>query len=134
MIRLSNWKTRLVQYLAQHIDEQYEIGTFDCALFAAGAIEAMTGTDIAAPFKGKYRSFARGYALMQAAGHADHVAYFASLLPEVHPSAAAPGDIAVVDVDGDAALGVVQGEMVYALAERGLVLIPLREVSRCFKV
>lgn len=54
--RRGDWEAALAHYLAQCEGKPYAYGSHDCALFAAGAVMAMTGTDIAAEFRGKYRS------------------------------------------------------------------------------
>jgi hypothetical protein len=119
LVRRPDWRSRLDQYLAACARRKFDAGRHDCALFAAGAVEAVTGTDLAAEYRGRYRTIRGGKRI--AGG--DHVALAASLLPSresvLH---ARPGDIAVL---GDA-LGVVCGEHIAALHPvRGLASLPL---------
>ena len=44
--RFENWPERLNQYIADCQQKQFSWGEFDCALFTAGAIKAMTGLDL----------------------------------------------------------------------------------------
>lgn len=47
-MRLENWPERLSKYLDSVVDTPFELGKFDCAIFADGAVEAVTGRS---PFK-----------------------------------------------------------------------------------
>lgn len=132
--RRPDWLARLTVYLAAAARQPYAIGTHDCALFAAGAVEAVTGHDPAAVWRGAYDSKMAGLRLLRAAGHDDHLAATSATLPEIAPPFAAPGDIAAVhDGAGQTALGVVQGEMVYVLRETGLGLVPRTAMFRAWR-
>ncbi len=52
--RLPDWPVRLNEYIVKAQSEQFDLGTHDCCTFAAGAVEAMTGVDPMADFRGKY--------------------------------------------------------------------------------
>lgn len=132
--RRADWKQQLIQYMADSARTPFKPGVHDCALFAAGAVFAMTDVDFAADFRGKYRTLKSGLKLLQSAGFADHAALAASLFPEVHPAFAVPGDLAVVpDGQGDA-LGIVQGPAIYVLGMDGLGLVSLLAARRAFRV
>lgn len=135
MQRKPDWHMALCQYLAEAGRAPFAHGTHDCALFAAGAVAAMTGEDPAARWRGKYKSLKGGLGAMRRAGVADHVAMAARVLAEIPPAMARPGDIAVIP-DGDLpALGVVQGEWIYVLAPGGgLALVELTRAARAFRV
>ncbi len=135
-IRFADWKSRLGVYIAGRFGQPFRPGEFDCALFAAGAVEAMTGVDFAAPFKGRYTSLEEGIEALRAEGHADHLALIAATFEEVHPAFAQPGDIALLDGGDHAAIGIVQGEHVYALRSdgRGVGLAPRDAMQRAWRV
>lgn len=133
-MRHSDWRSRLTAYLTEHAQARFRPGRMDCALFAAGAVAAMTDTDPGRGWRGTYRSLRRGHRLMQAAGHADHIAYFASLFPEVAPAEAHQGDVAVVEEEDMACLGIVQGEMIYVVTLAGFGLVPRERMVRAFRV
>jgi hypothetical protein len=135
MSRLKDWEPRLVDCLGQASGKPFKAGHHDCALFVAACVEAMTGTDLAAEWRGRYRTIRGGIARLRRAGHADHVACVASMFEEVLPTYARRGDIGVVDgTDGFGALGIVQGEGVYVLTESGLGIQPRRKLKRAFQV
>lgn len=135
MMRRPDWKVRLTDYVARAARVPYAIGRHDCALFAAGAVEAVTGRDPASGWRGAYDTKIAGLKALRRAGHDDHLAATAALLEEIHPAFAAAGDIAAVrDAEsGSLVLGVVQGEMVYVLRETGLGLVPRSAMVRAFR-
>lgn len=133
--RHPDWQARLGAYLADVAGRPFRAGRLDCALFAAGAVEAMTGQDHAALWRGKYKSLKAGNALLQEQGWADHVAVVASLFPETPTAYAQTGDIAVLPADRrGAALGIVQGAGVYALSPAGLSIVSRLHAQRAFTV
>jgi len=134
MNRHQDWEVRLVEYVVPLMGADFQFGRLDCALFASGAVQAMTGADLARGYRG-YRSMATGLRKLREAGHEDHIALAASLLEEVPVAMAHRGDIAVVEGDEGPALGVVQGEMIYVLRPSGGVgLVFLTDALRAFRV
>ncbi|NTT86928.1 DUF6950 family protein [Tabrizicola fusiformis] len=133
-MRKADWKACLTDYVAGLAQRPFEPGLNDCALFAAGAVAAMTGSDPAHGWRGRYRTLRGGLRLLRKQGYTDQIAYAASLLPEIPVAFAAPGDLAVVNSPAGPALGVVQGEGVYVLTPVGLGLLPLLSATRAFRV
>jgi hypothetical protein len=132
--RTHGWQGRLVEYLVRARRTPFKEGQHDCALFAAGAVAAMTGTDIAQGWRGRYRTTAGGMRVLRREGFSDHVALVAHHFAEVPVVQARPGDIAVVNSPDGAALGVVQGEFIYVLRPTGFGLVGLMDASLAFKV
>lgn len=132
-MRHQDWFAPLVEYLAGASAATFNPGTHDCALFAAGAVRAMTGTDFAAEYRGRYTTLRGGVRVLRKAGYRDHIDLARScLLVTESPS---PGDLAVVALDdGSRALGVVQGTQVYLLRSTGLCLVPLAAAELFLKV
>lgn len=131
--RLPDWQQRLTDYLRAHHARPFAWGRWDCAIFTAGAVRAMTGRDPMRGLRG-YRTLAEGLRKARARGLEDHVAAVAATFPEIHPAFAGPGDIAVVPGAPGLALGLVQGPQVYVLGDRGLGLMSLTEAQRAFRV
>ena len=97
----------------------------------------MTGIDHAATWRGTYRTLTDGQVALRAAGHIDHVELVAALLPEIPPSLAQVGDIAVLPSaipDEAGAMGVIQGPAVYALSSSGLAITSRLQIQRAFRV
>ena len=135
--RLPDWRARLGVYLARMARASFRPGRHDCALFAAGAVEAMTGTDIAASWRGTYRTLDAGQAALADAGFASHVDVVARLFRETSPALAQVGDLALLPSDlpeEPGALGVIQGPRVYALSPSGLELVDRLTIKRAFAV
>ena len=132
--RLPDWRPRLIAYLHEVAHKPFVEGQHDCALFAAGAVQAMTGTDLAAEWRG-YSSTREGIKALISSGYKSHVDIVASMFDEVAPALAQPGDIAAVQLDDDIpALGVVQGERIYVVGPDRLLSIPRRSAIRAFEV
>ena len=134
MGRVNNWRAALTDYVIETAGEPFAIGKSDCAMWAAGAVQAMTGKDFARGFRG-YTTIAGGLRKLKARGFADHVALAAANFEEVPPAFAEVGDIAVVEGDdGTDALGIVQGEMIYVSWPTGRAIVPLTSAKRAFRV
>lgn len=54
MDRRPEWESALAEYIASVRDRPFEWGRHDCILHACAAVEAMTGVDPAAAYRGKY--------------------------------------------------------------------------------
>jgi hypothetical protein len=135
MARKPDWKIRLITYLGEAARKPFQPGKHDCALFAAGAVKAMTGKDFARGYRGRYRTLKGGLKTLQKAGFADHIALAASLLEDIPVSFAGPGDLAVIATPDGPALGVVQGEGIYLLTmDDRMGLRPMAEAIRAFRV
>src|SRR5690348_10475155 len=110
-----HWQTRHFHaFLMERCDQPFAWGTNDCALFAADAILANTGTDIAAEFRGLYTTERGAFeAIWKVTGGstvADAAAYCASkhgLVEHEHPLMAKRGDLVVVENGGSFIAGVV---------------------------
>lgn len=132
--RRADWRDRLIRFLALAAAKPFAPGRHDCALFAAGAVTAMTGADPARGWRG-YRSLAAGRRKLEAAGYADQVALAAAICPEIAPAFAGVGDLAVLPADEvGAALGVVQGPGIYCLRPSGLAVVSRLHAQRAFRV
>jgi hypothetical protein len=144
--RLTDWRPRLQAYLAEVTARPFAYGSHDCALFAAGAVQAMTGEDLARDYRGDYQSLKGGLKLLVKAGHADHVAVLRARFEEIAPAFAAVGDIAVIGPEaapsaepsrntlGTAALGIFAGEHIAVLREDGLGFTPRTAAKLAFRV
>lgn len=139
MITLSrrrDWRARLNAYIAEIKAAPLEWGAHDCAVgLAARAIEAMTGVDVAAEWRGRYATPAEALRVLREDGFADLEALGRSMLPAVHPSRGQLGDIALVPT-GEAldALGVVIGDRILVLTQTGVGSVDLLAARVVFRV
>ncbi|MDP2738703.1 MAG: hypothetical protein Q8O82_08385 [Pseudorhodobacter sp.] len=134
-MRLPDWQPRLLAFIASSVARPFVYGQHDCALFAAGAVQAMCGVDLAAAWRGHYATRLGGIRALRRAGFRDHIDVAARQFAEVAAAAARVGDLAVVAGDDGPALGLVQGPMIYVLRPGGgLGLVPLASATRIFRV
>lgn len=131
--RRDDWQPRLTQYIATNGLQPFEFGVNDCALFAAGAVEAMTGEDIAAPFRG-YTNERGGLLALKRAGFEDHVDLCRQSLPTLPGHIPQTGDIALVPGDGGNALGVVVENIVIVLGPDRMDRMPMSDIIEVFAV
>jgi len=144
LTRTDHWATReLNTHLEDTASTPFEWGTHDCALFAANAIEAMTGVDIASDFRGQYTDEASAMEAIQSITGGttveDAAAYCAAkhgLVELEHPLMAQRGDLVVLEDSGRIIAGIVHltGRHIVAAGEHGLKRIPITSVKRAWRV
>jgi hypothetical protein len=141
--RYPYWPSALDKFLADNYETKFEYGKFDCCLFVCSAIEAMTGTDIAAPFRGRYRSRREALrAVWEYAGKGTvrAVAERVTLdhgMPRVEILLAQRGDVALIGrPKRDCSLGIIAltGRDVIVLTAKGMQSIPLTEAAFAWRV
>lgn len=127
MTRLPDWPERLDRLVKDARHRTFAWGRFDCCLFAADAVAAVTGIDPAEPWRGTYtdaRAAARLLARMgcldaTAAGIARHHGW-----PGVPPAFLGRGDVALVRLeDNRHALAVCLGIGFVLPAQHGLAAL-----------
>lgn len=93
-LRTGDWERALSAYLAECEGRPYAYGEHDCGLFAAGAVLAMTGSDPAEPFRGRYCSKWSAAEALRDHGAGTLEATLDGLFPEVPIGFARRGDLA----------------------------------------
>ncbi len=90
--RLLDWEQRLYQFIEGRRLRPFAWGRHDCALFAADAVQQMTGVDLAAEVRGQYHTAkaARDY------GDLADVMDRTGLPRKPHPGLAARGDVVLL--------------------------------------
>lgn len=109
----------------------------DCGPGLVGRlVHAMTGEDVAAPWRGRYSSRNGALRVMRNEGFDNLADLVASVLPEIHPSQARIGDIAAFEMASPFkfALGVVNGDRVFVLKPEGIGTMNLLAAKRAFRV
>lgn len=64
MQRLPDWDVRLVDWAATRLGAPFEFGVTNCVQLALEAFDAMTGAEVAAKYRGRYKSEREGRRLM----------------------------------------------------------------------
>jgi len=142
--RSSTWLTKeLDAFLRENANAKFVWGTLDCSLFAANAIQAMTGVDIADDFRGKYADEASAFALIKTvtggttvADAAAHCASKHGLTEWKYPLQAQRGDLVVVQNGTNLIAGVVDlsGKYVASIGETGILRVSIRNIKRAWQV
>lgn len=133
MKRFVDWDNRLNQYLAEATKKEFDYAEHNCAHFAAGAVEAMTGEDPMEEFRGKFTNEKEAREALKTYGGGS---LFSTLRRKfgnpVNGAHAKRGDLAY----HDKSLGVVSGNGKHAIffGENGFVLIRLRYLQKAFHV
>jgi hypothetical protein len=130
MQRKDNARSALIAFLDTQERLPTVFGESDCLLFLAGGVEAMTGEDYAADYRGKYTTLAEGVALIGMTP----LAKVKSLFAEIHPSEARDGDIAAIKQGRDYTFGFFMGGNLFVRAETGSGILPRADVTKAFRV
>lgn len=139
--RRQDWPARLDAYLRDCAARPFQYGAHDCALFAAGAVAAVTGWDPAAAWRGAYDSLSSGQQALRAAlGRVSLPQAVNRYLGRPHKlwRQAGRGDIAwVQDLLIDSrVLGVVDlsGERVAVAGAEGMIFAPTHAIRLVWKI
>lgn len=135
--RFSDWPERLDAALERARKTEFHWGEHDCCLFAADVVQAMTGHDPAAGFRGKYSDEAGAAALI--AAHGSLKGLVRSVLGDpVHPSRARRGDIVLGPVPTaggtQAGIGVCVGRQWAVPLPTGLRFLPLAAAAAAWRI
>lgn len=132
--RRPDWGARLSSYIAASMRRPFAWGSHDCVMFAAGAVEAMTGHDPAATHRGKYSTPKGAAGVLKRAKAKTPADLAAALLPEIPVALVGIGDVVAVSQDDGEALGIFQGAGAYAPGPQGVGILPAHRITRAFKV
>lgn len=136
--RVPGWLTAYHAAIEEIRRTPFSWDAHECATgLAARVVQAITGHDIAAPYRGRYNDAISAHGVVRDAGFATLADLVASILPEYgHPSEAHIGDIAAIadETPFGHALGVVNGDRIIVLTESGLGSVDRAKASRAFRV
>lgn len=142
MKKTFDWVTKLDKYFDDCASRRFEYGVFDCALFTADGVKAMTGVDVAAEFRGGLYCDKAGAheAIREASTYftgngvgSEFQALVVGLakdhsIPEVSRGFQGRGSIALIETPGGESLGLIDlsGLRIYSVTQpRGLVAVPI---------
>ncbi len=140
--RFTVWPALFEAFLSRNRSRRFRYGSWDCCLFVADAIEAMTGTDVASEFRGRYDSRATAVKVTKEYCGRASIAVLASAVfsaagfTEVAPAFAQRGDAVLIRRSRDFSLGIValNGMDVVITSNRGLWKLPLSRATRAWRV
>jgi len=131
--RVDDWPRILNALLARAARDSFEWGRFDCVLFAADTVKALTGVDLAADFRGRYSTALEARRLIDRLG-GDLEEIVNERLPMQYKAFAGRGDIALIQSDAGPALGVVTGLQCAIPTKTGLALFDVSTAWRAWRV
>jgi hypothetical protein len=129
--RVIEWKTILKETIENNRNRNFAWGTFDCCLFPAICVDAMTGSNFVEELKSHYSNKKEALEWIKEAGGLD--AIVSSYLGDaVDPAFIGKGD--VVMINGNPALGIFDGRHVLATGKDDLVLLPHSLIVKGWKI
>ncbi|MGE0270292.1 MAG: hypothetical protein AB7M05_08890 [Alphaproteobacteria bacterium] len=136
LCRYEDWPTRLEAAVETARTKPFSWGTVDCCLFAADCVEAITGQDLAAPYRGKYKTRRGALSILKRTygGGVEAAANNALGMPLEAKLMARRGDVVLFDGVEGPALGICVGANCAYLGKAGLVFLPLQITSMAWRV
>ena len=119
MKRLHTWQTRFALLCMERQHAPFVWGVHDCCLWAADAVQAITGQDLAEGLRGTYHTAAQAARMLEQAGGVRGVAT-AALGNAVSPKLASVGDVVLFRQAGRELLAVCNGSTALAVGPAGL--------------
>lgn len=134
MQRLPDWRSRLHVTIAGVETQPFEYGKNDCALFGASIVFALTGTDPAEAFRGRYKTKLGGVRAIRKAGFKDQLDFLEKTFAEIHPAFAQVGDLGLVDTADGPAVVAILGPLAAGVGPEGLTRFEVSKITKAFRV
>lgn len=133
MVRFPDWPVRLAAFVEARRERAFSWGDSDCCLFVCDGIEAMTGVDPGARWRGLYASEKGARRLLRDNGGVIGLATLAFGAPFV-AALAGRGDVVLIDTpDGDA-LALCVGNVTAAQGMNGIEFQPITAAKVAWKI
>ena len=140
--RRIDWEQRLIAYLHSVRKLPLVYGQHDCCLHTCAVIEALTGVDVATPFRGRYNCRLSALKVMREVtgsstlrGLADFIARQHEIPQHEDPILAARGDPVLYRYDGqEPLLAIAYGSIVLAVGTNGLYRVPLHSAVAAWRI
>lgn len=132
--RKPDWETALSEFIGDCADKPFVYGEHDCAMFAANAVVAVTGTDPIPKFRGKYSTQTGSIKALKRYGAGTLESTIDSKFEVKPASNAIRGDLAFYE----GSVGVVMGGFAVFVGENdkkpGLVKVPRADWEKAWSV
>jgi hypothetical protein len=131
--RRTDWHARFAAIVAERLTTRFAWGSHDCCLWASDAVLAMTDTDIADGYRGRYDSALGARRILAEAGGI--AAMVRRVVGEpIGRLRATQGDLGLVDTEGVEVLAICHGLGWIVAAGQGLGYAPLGAVVTSWRV
>ena len=133
-MKKTDWLQQLLAFIASRKDAPYAWGSNDCCLFAADAIVAMTGTDLAAKLRGTYSNEEGAYKII--ADHGSLAKLITSFLgTPLGPLCARRGDIVLFHApNGADCVGVCTGPTLVCPGDENLNTFSMELATKSWRI
>lgn len=141
MTRREDWPEALMAVIHAAACRPFAWGSHDCCLFVADCVQAMTGVDPAAMFRGRYRDqLGAARAMAWYAGQGAGLEAVAERIaagigaPEIMPGLARRGDVGLAVLERGPTLVLCLANHVAAPGETGLTYLPRQAARRAWRI
>lgn len=142
MTRLLDWEDRLSAFIDANRSRSFEWGQWDCILMACSAVEAQTGVDPAAEYRGRYTDKEGAMLALRELGKGTLIRTMNDVFPRRPVGKARRGDLVMFDGAAGVCMG---GQALFVGEERlaeaagvrmreGLIAIPRALWTRAWSV
>lgn len=134
--RFPDWPERLARYIDASVNKPFVWGQNDCCLFAMDCVMAITGEDLAAPYRG-YQSQMQAVRMLHKNGGVAGIANAVALkygIQEIAPAMAGRGDVCLFDIGRGDTLGIRAGGHIFAPGRDGLIGFPILQALRAWRI
>ena len=129
-MRLSDWEMQLSEYVLSKKSQPFEYGVNDCCLFAAGAVEVITGENPIPEFIGAYDSLKTSIKALKTLGSGTLEKTMDAKFTEIQIGYAQTGDLAF----HDGSIGVIIDADALFVSDDGLVRISRDNWTKAWSV
>jgi hypothetical protein len=135
MTRLQDWQTPFFAYLEARRGLPFAWGSNDCCTFAAGAVDAITGSTLATDVQANYTDEASAMAYLATFPSLEDAVTHWMQTPSQAPNFAGPGDMVLIDGDKGPTIGICLGANVASAGtEAGVSYRPRAKIICCWRV
>lgn len=132
MKRFHDWPERLAAYVERVTFEPFAWGLQDCALFAAGAVEAETGVHLCPELR-DYKGVREALRKLREVGGVRGLAERALGEP-IAPSLAQVGDVVLMTTGKRDALAICNGQTAIGVDASGVVAVPMTQARAAWRI
>lgn len=136
LTRLPDWPERLSEIIDAARYKPFVWGEHDCCLFAMDCVQAMTGVDLAAPYRG-YKGKKQGLMVLKENGGLRGIAETVARkfnIAEIDPAFAGRGDVCLFNIGQGDSLGIRAGEWIYAPGLDAIAAMRLSLAKRAWRI